>query len=133
MRSLGPPADDFLALRFQAPEVPPGEAEFTGRLNDAVNVNPESTTIVTTVASGPCIHASASLRPDLVAEGMVARLAVLVVELIRPPVLPVGLTDSSFATTRAQPRGTMRRSSTTGVLPMRSMTLARSGIVALQE
>ena len=34
--------------------------------------------------------------------------------------LPVGLADSSFATMRAEPGGTMPRSSTSGVLPMAS-------------
>src|SRR6266571_1656816 len=37
-------------------------------------------------------------------------------------ILPVGLADSSFATTRAEPDGTRRRSSTRGVLPMASRT-----------
>src|SRR6266568_1812499 len=36
--------------------------------------------------------------------------------------LPVGLADSSFAMMRAEPAGTTRRSSTSGVLPMASRT-----------
>jgi len=36
--------------------------------------------------------------------------------------LPVGLADSSFAMMRADPAGTTRRSSTSGVLPMASRT-----------
>src|SRR2546426_6693289 len=36
--------------------------------------------------------------------------------------LPVGLADSSFAMMRADPAGTTRRSSTSGVLPMASST-----------
>src|SRR2546422_7392766 len=37
-------------------------------------------------------------------------------------ILPVGLADSSFAMTRAEPDGTRRRSSTRGVLPIASRT-----------
>jgi hypothetical protein len=46
-------------------------------------------------------------------------------------ILPVGLADSSFATTRAQPFGTTRCSPTIGVFPILSMTPLCSGIFAL--
>ena len=44
--------------------------------------------------------------------------------------LPVGLADSSFAMMRADPAGTTRRSSTSGVLPMASRT-CRGALIAL--
>src|SRR5437899_13107751 len=42
--------------------------------------------------------------------------------------LPVGLADSSFAMMRADPAGTTRRSSTSGVLPMASRTWLPEGL-----
>ena len=52
-------------------------------------------------------------RPSAAARSTIARA-------IRSFMLPVGLADSSFATTRAAPAGTTRWSSISGVLPIAS-------------
>src|SRR5215510_14676501 len=67
----------------------------------------------------------AGSRPAAAARSTIARA-------IRSFMLPVGLADSSFAITRAAPRGTMRRSSTTGVRPIASSTLLASDMLILQ-
>src|ERR1051325_1084574 len=51
-----------------------------------------------------------------------ASAAVIAASAIRSFILPVGFADSSFASTRAEPAGTILRSSMSGVLPMPDST-----------